>query len=99
VGGWGGETMKKVTKIKRSPSIVQEIKNEGCEPIYWIGNSAFIHYEDEEGVFDKKHTISTDGKFYREVGSSDHPGAVRISTVSPDFTVVIHCYEPIEEKP
>lgn len=89
--------MKKVTKIKRSPTIVQEIVNEGCETIYSIGNSAFIHYEDEQGSSDKKHTISTDGKFYREVGVSEHPGAVRITTTSPDFTVVVHCFEPIEE--
>ena len=33
--------MKKVTKIKRSPRIVQKVENEGCETIYWIGNSAW----------------------------------------------------------
>lgn len=91
--------MKKATKIKRSPRIVQEIVNEGCETIYWIGTSAFIHYEDENGSADKKHTISTDGKFYREVGTSEHPDAVRISCYSTDLPIVIHCYEPIEEQP
>jgi len=91
--------VKKVTKIKRSPRIVQKVENEGCETIYWIGNSAFIHYEDEEGSSDKKHTISTDGRFYREVGSSSSPDLVSITTVSPDFTFVNHYYEPIPEEP
>ena len=91
--------MKKVTKIKRSPRIVQKVENEGCETIYWIGNSAFIHYEDEEGSSDKKHTISTDGRFYREVGSSSSPDSVRITVVLPDFTFVVHHYEPILEEP
>ena len=91
--------MKKVTKIKRSPRIVQKVENEGCETIYWIGNSAVIHYEDEEGSSDKKHTISTDGRFYREVGSSNSPDSVSITVVLPDFTFVNHHYEPILEEP
>ncbi len=90
--------MKRVTRIKRSPIIVQAIENEGCETIYWVGSSVFIHYEDEAGTVDKKHQISSDGKLYRMLEDSDHPGAVRISTVSPtDFTLNMHCFEPIEE--
>lgn len=89
--------MKKVTRIRRSPIVVREIENEGCETIYWVGTSVFIHYEDEEGSSEKKHTISVDGKLYRKVESSEHQGAVRISTCSPDFSFHVHCFEPIEE--
>lgn len=89
--------MKKVTRIRRSPIVVQEIENEGCETIYWVGTSVFIHYESEEGSFVKKHTISVDGKLYRKVESSEHQRAVRISTCSPDFSFNEHCFEPIEE--
>jgi hypothetical protein len=90
--------MKRVTKIKRSPMIVQAIENEGCETIYWVATTAFIHYEDGEGSTDKKHQISTDGKFYRKAEGSGHPGAQVITTVSPiDFSIDNHYFEPIEE--
>ena len=89
--------MKKATRIKRSPIVVQAIENEGCETIYLVVTSVFIHYEDEEGSSDKKHTVSVDGKLYRKVESSEHQGAVRISTCSPDFSFNEHCFEPIEE--
>ena len=90
--------MKKVTKIKRSPRVVQEITNEGCETIYWIGCKCFIHYEDDEGGFDRTQQLSTDGKFYRKVKGSDHPNVQVITTVSPtDFSTTEHYFEPIEE--
>ena len=92
-------TVKKVTKIKRSPIIVQEIENEGCETIYLVCNHAYIQYEDETGTVSKKYTISTDGKFYRKSENSNHPGVLKISTCSPtDFTFVTHYFEPIEEE-
>ena len=89
--------MKKVTKIKRSPRVVTEIKHEGRETIYWIGCKCFIYYEDIPDLYDS-HQISSDGKFYRKVEGSDHPDVQVITTVSPDdFSVTEHYFEPIEE--
>ena len=90
--------MKKATKIKRSPKIVQAIEHAGCETLYWIGSYAYVSYEDSAGVLEKRYDFGSDGKLYRKVESSDHPGAEFITITTPDFNFVKQCYEPIEEE-
>lgn len=90
--------MKRATKFKMTPKIVQAIEHDGCETIYQIGSHTFIEYEGAEGKVYLKSGFNSDGKFYRKVESEDRPGIVTITTTSPDnFIFVNHYYEPIEE--
>ena len=90
--------MKKATKIKRSPKIVQAIEHEGCETLYWIGSYAYVCYEGEGDVIEKRYDFGSDGKLYRKVENTEHPDAEFITITTPDFNFIKQYYEPIKEQ-